>query len=452
MHSDLSQYLLTLYKNQILNIKDYSIEIQLILSKNCNLNCTNCQALCNINDTNEFMTLEEIKNNIPILKNFFKNKISNFILFGGEPLLNPEYKEICQYLRQEFPDLKITIFTNGLIISNWTKENYKFAQELNINFQITLYPLIDTIPKIQQQEKIMDELYIEHKIAGSRPYFVKGAFDLQGKSNPTRFFTCCHSLFPPTFYLYKNKFYRCAVSLRTQDLGIPYLEEDYLDIRTLNEKTFLEYCSKPLSLCKYCSIDQDFGTDELIPWHTQATLSSNYNKTLLDMYLNDYPTYFKYLHNCKYLVDIFKNEYFLSKQTDDELPSKGFTIYLNRFKDGIGDVLIPFSKKFITTKNVQLLKNLILNQKDYLKINFYFISLDKDKNTKELMYKTFTPTSCDIQGNFHFLESENNKNIKEIFLNNSYINKKLIINDLKLLFDSNYLYNYFMGDYNNETI
>ena len=77
----IEDYLAKRYQQQVLKTKfPFDVEIQLILARNCNLNCTNCQAGCNINDKNELMTLDEIKYAIPKLKKFFQDKILQIYL------------------------------------------------------------------------------------------------------------------------------------------------------------------------------------------------------------------------------------------------------------------------------------------------------------------------------------------------------------------------------------
>lgn len=443
----MENYLAKRYEQQILNSSSIpEVEIHLILARNCNLNCTNCQAGCRIDDKDDFMTLDEIKYALPKLKNFFQNSIIQVVLFGGEPLLNPEYKEICKYIRNELPNTTITIYTNGIIISNWEKNDYQFAIDLNIHFIYSLYPLPDYLDKMKHQEEIMSELNIQHQCCGNRPFFVKGAYNTEGTSNPNRFFTCCHSLYPPHIYLFKKKLWRCAPSLSWDKINIPCFDEDYLDIDNLNEKQFLEYCSKPLHICKFCGEGDNlpFGSDEIIVWHSQKDLPSNYSDSLIDLYINNYDKYYEYIHNCKNIITCLNNEYFLNANKPDELPSNPFKLFLNRFKVGLGDVCIPFTKESCQNiENLFKLKELILNQTDYSKINFYFISLDKNKMAKQHIYNIFPPSSCDLPGNIFLLESDTPNNFYQIFLQNSYLKKKICILNYKDLLDKNYLSNKF---------
>jgi MoaA/NifB/PqqE/SkfB family radical SAM enzyme len=76
----------------------------------------------------------------------------HIILFGGEPLLNQEIKEICQYIKNEFPEIQITIFTNGLLLDSWNEEDFLLMKKLNIHFLITMYPIEQSIKNTEKQE------------------------------------------------------------------------------------------------------------------------------------------------------------------------------------------------------------------------------------------------------------------------------------------------------------
>lgn len=444
----IEDYLAKRYQQQVLKTKfPFDVEIQLILARNCNLNCTNCQAGCNINDKNELMTLNEIKYAIPKLKEFFQDKILQIVLFGGEPLLNPEYEEICYYIRSELPEASIDIYTNGILKQNWTEKDYEFAVKNEVHFTQSLYPLGESyFNNTQKQEELMTKLGIKHEICGNRPFFIKGGYNKTGSSNPNRFFQCCHSMFPPHFYLFKKQLWRCAPTLSWDKINIPCFLEDYLNIDNLTEERFIEYCSKPLKICKYCgnSDELGFGSDEIITWHHQKDLPSNYDQTLYDLYINNYKLYYKYVHDCKTILPCFDNQYFIDNIKAEDLPSHPSIMFLKKFKTGLGDVCIPFDKESCQDiKNLLKFKKLILNQNNYLNINFYFISLDGNKPAKSIIYRMFPPASCDLEGNIYLLESDNPNNFYQIFLQNSYLKKKICILNYKDLLDKNYLLNKF---------
>ena len=91
--SEYFNYLKILYKKQVSQLTPF-YSLMIALTDGCNLNCTNCQTFCRINSTPTFTTLQEIKQYVPFLKEKL-NYCRDIKLFGGEPLLNPEIKEIC---------------------------------------------------------------------------------------------------------------------------------------------------------------------------------------------------------------------------------------------------------------------------------------------------------------------------------------------------------------------
>lgn len=82
-----------------------------IFLKNCNLRCPYCYnfPLVYSKDSEDFVTLSELKNHL--LKR--KNVIKGFVISGGEALLNPLLPEIIEYAK----DLgyKIKLDTNGTL-------------------------------------------------------------------------------------------------------------------------------------------------------------------------------------------------------------------------------------------------------------------------------------------------------------------------------------------------
>ena len=431
--SEYFNYLKLLYKKQVSQLTPF-YSLMIALTDGCNLNCTNCQTFCRINSTPKFTTLQEIKQYLPFLKEKL-NYCKDIKLFGGEPLLNPEIKEICQYLRQEYPSLQISIFTNGLLLSTWTEEDFAVIKKLNIDFLITVYPIKKSVENIKLYEKKFQEMGIKMTTHGVRPYFNKSTYDKKGRQNILqRYFHCFHSKIPFSFYLHKNKLFKCGVCANYPNFGIPQSEKDYILIDQATKEEIIDYLSTPLNACKYCGAyrteynseqEDPYGSDELIIWHQQKDLPSDYEMSLQELYTYKYDIYYKYCHDCKHILPFLKDEYFLSKidMVQEMMYDKNYIqVYLDRFFEGKCDIYIPFDKTII--ENIDLLlmfRQLIFKQKKCNHINFYFVSTDKDQESKYKMYRYFTPTSCDVNINTYFLEGEDGYST---FLQNSFLKNK----------------------------
>lgn len=424
-------------KSQILTSDNLSYSLSISLTDKCNLNCTNCQTFCDIQKSNpNFTTLEDLENTIPIILKKLKNfECSGIVLFGGEPLLNPQIKDICKYLRK-ITNIPITIFSNGLLFNTWTDKDFLMLKNLNIKILVTVYPIEEQIYSTQRLEEKCKNFNIDFNTHGIRPYFMKSSFNTKG--NPItykqKYYYCSHSQLI-SLYLHKNKLYKCGVCPNYEKIHIPESKGDYLTIdNDFSEEKFKNYLTTPLDACKYCGEFCDpndrYSSDEIFIWHQQSLLPSEYKMTLLNCYLDNYELYYKYCHDCKHLIKILQNKYFISKN-DPSLFSKDYLqMYQTRFFNGIGDICIPFDKKIFNFQQMILLQNGLIKQNNFELFNIYFISTDKDRSAKKQMYKIFTPTSSSINGNFYFLQSNSdlNQELLNTFFNNSFLNKKLLLN------------------------
>lgn len=82
------------------------------LTLKCNLRCNHCASSAGKSRNNE-LTLEE---SLSISKQFQEMLVDEVIFTGGEPLLNPHWDTIGNYLTKQ--NIKVGMVTNGLLISD----------------------------------------------------------------------------------------------------------------------------------------------------------------------------------------------------------------------------------------------------------------------------------------------------------------------------------------------
>ena len=104
----------------------------------CNLNCRGCSAASNISEP-WHMTLTDLERQFDALKNKYSG-IKYLKLLGGEPLLNPEIKDLLLCSRRYWPDAEIVVHSNGLLVPNIDVDILKTMEQLDISFVFTLYP------------------------------------------------------------------------------------------------------------------------------------------------------------------------------------------------------------------------------------------------------------------------------------------------------------------------
>jgi len=81
--------------------------IQIEVTNACIKQCSNCTRLCGHSNKPFFMSFDQVKQAIDSLVDF-PNRIG---IMGGEPLLHPEFKEICEYLGSQRDRMRCGLWT-----------------------------------------------------------------------------------------------------------------------------------------------------------------------------------------------------------------------------------------------------------------------------------------------------------------------------------------------------
>lgn len=203
-----------------------NVDIHVINS--CNLRCEGCNHLSNFGYGGVFSKKELIEWIRPWKERLFFNRIS---LLGGEPLLNPELRDICIAYRELFPDneTKLRVISNGLLIKQrpWLKE---LIQEYGVHIQLSLHVLNGRRKNEKLVERVMEGAALLEKWSAETPrpedykwgapidskkklnfqVFYKGRgadikpFDLDDIVESKKHCTC------KTLQLYRGRLYKCA--------------------------------------------------------------------------------------------------------------------------------------------------------------------------------------------------------------------------------------------------
>ena len=86
----------------------------ILLTQKCNQKCPYCFA--SYNEGNDYISKENFVKAIKFLKKTPGEKIG---LLGGEPLLHPEFAELCNILNEDRDIRDVVVFTNGILLDKY---------------------------------------------------------------------------------------------------------------------------------------------------------------------------------------------------------------------------------------------------------------------------------------------------------------------------------------------
>lgn len=231
--------------------------LTLPISLHCNVNCASCNMfspLC----VPETYTLKDVKNDLQMIR-AMKLNLNRINISGGEPFLNPEIVEILTYIRDIYPDLKIDLYTNGLLISNYSDEQLQVLKKCNIEFHITEYGV--NTDKLQWVYKRFDDLDIQYMIdyTDKQKLFYKKVIDFE-KSVPVydyincQYYTFCFSLF-----MFKGRLYKCPMALNYENINrysekkLELTDKDFLNLDAVTSPNQIhDFWRSRLPMCSYC--------------------------------------------------------------------------------------------------------------------------------------------------------------------------------------------------------
>lgn len=256
-------------------IDDFFLEVN--LADHCNLNCQCCDHFSPIASEN-YLDFDQYVKDIKRIAELTNHTIGLMKLQGGEPLLNTRVLDFMEVTREVFPESRICLFTDGLLLPKWSKKGFwEVVKKCAIEVRMTQYPItlnLDEIVKSATEHDIpvtfdppafdkSARLWIFSEIGALNykgiKHSVKHPFDLSGKQKKHRWISCYQ--FNESIVLRDGKIYTCPM--------IPYVhyfneyfqqnlivEDDcYIDIYKAN--SFFEiadFCTARTSFCDYCAV------------------------------------------------------------------------------------------------------------------------------------------------------------------------------------------------------
>lgn len=230
-------------------------KIDWMITERCSLKCEECLNLMQYYESPQNYSLEEIKK---VSEVFFKHvdSVLEVRLLGGEPLMNPEFYEICQYFAQQSQVQAIIVFTNATIPLK--EKELKKLNKQKIFFYISDYGLNNQI--VDQTVKILTYLELQYYIEDyRRDTWIKHSEFEEVKiknGNEKKLFEMCRGRDCPV--ILKDKFFICEYLANAINIqAIPDNVNNYVEIKE-NENLEKEIkdklqCVSPLPGCFFCS-------------------------------------------------------------------------------------------------------------------------------------------------------------------------------------------------------
>lgn len=242
--------------------------------EHCNLNCKGCGGVSNICEEH-YVDIESYENDLKALKNLYFG-IKQFDLLGGEPLLHQQLEEFIITTRKYFPDSKIYVHSNGLLVHQLPRKTLDTMKKYEIEFLFTLYPVTGKVKR--NIENRLNSAAVKY-VFTSPVYEFRKIINIKGDYDPREIYkTCakCINLIDGTLscgmgkvmQIIENKFNVSICEDKWQHcINIHNTEYDGWQIN--------ELLDSPFNLCAYCSEPNLFGGNEqdVFPWSCGGTPS-----------------------------------------------------------------------------------------------------------------------------------------------------------------------------------
>jgi len=228
----------------------------------CNLNCKGCQHFAPIVEKH-FVSPDNISKDLRQLSKITDNTLTLLSIIGGEPLLHPDLIDICSTARKIFPDTKIEIVTNGILLPKQEDAFWISCAENTLEVAVTKYPINLDFKALEKKAKSFKVTYRYFSDTGTNnKTMYKDPKDLDGKQDPRSSFLNC-AVSNNCTILRDGIIYPCAVIANS-----PYFnkkfgtnmrldKKDYLDIHAIEDyDTLATFLSRPVPFCRYCKVDK----------------------------------------------------------------------------------------------------------------------------------------------------------------------------------------------------
>lgn len=231
------------------------LEIQAV--EHCNLNCASCTHFSPLAeprfvDKNMFFCQLQKANSI------FSGHCRSLKVMGGEPLLHPEISELLALARQAMPYVKLTLQTNGILLTSLGDEFWRACHDHCISVRVTRYPVKLELEEIQRRARksAVDLKY--HPADDSIKSFNLYPLNLAGDGCPEENYGACKMRM--RYVLIKDgRLYPCPIAGNAEHFSRAFRKELWCgdgDSVALDElqsfDAYRAFAEKGIPFCRFC--------------------------------------------------------------------------------------------------------------------------------------------------------------------------------------------------------
>lgn len=413
-----------------------------ILTNQCNLNCAYCVYACDLNPPPYYITLDELKNTLFLMKQKLPS-LKKLIFSGGDALMHPQFIEACELARQTFPALELCAYTNGLLLNKFTDEQIVYlTKTLRINIISSLYPSVKNLQHYKEQDARFKRAGTELYFQSSHFYFNKNNYKHHGLKFPKELvekrFSECRTItkYNSLITIYRNKILTCCGEVGYLNCGKNADTSDLLDLTTLSsEQEILDFCERPHNICHDCASNEKLSNSQVL-WQRKSRITSKHQERPLKLiFVRNYNDYKTLLLDNEEHLECLKDPFFTSKFLPDVNPGEVEQLQ-RKYINGLGDVFIPYDNTFLDEYKRQQLREKLLRVPNINNYNLYFVGIKTRPSCNDHMFRDFYGSRFSSHFNSTLLQSPSLIHGYEEFLHYSYLNKKILV-DADVFIQSN---------------
>jgi MoaA/NifB/PqqE/SkfB family radical SAM enzyme len=106
----------------------------------CNRNCKGCVAFSPLANSETRITVENFEKALKRVVDVVGDTIQQIDISGGEPLCHPDVLKFLSSARSIFPNSKVTLRTNGMILPDFIEKNHHILNALSVTIEMSDYP------------------------------------------------------------------------------------------------------------------------------------------------------------------------------------------------------------------------------------------------------------------------------------------------------------------------